>query len=324
MRKTIRWGIIGCGAVCEVKSGPGFRKATDSALVAVMRRDRGAAADFAYRHGVANFYDDASKLLANTLVDAVYIATPPSSHLRYTLMAAAAGKAVYVEKPMAMNAEECRAMIDACTAARVPLFVAFYRRALPRFVEIKQRLDSGAIGKVLCATISLSMPPAPATDSWRSDPLENGGGRFFDLACHQLDLLDFLFGPVVSTHAHARSAELITASFAFASGVQASGAWCFDAGIVTDTIEIVGTQGVLAFSMFDCTPPVLLETVDAVEDIQVMPEAHVQQPLIQTIVDELNGDGKCPSTGHSALRTARVMDEILRELRVVSSSVVEA
>src|SRR5262245_54592099 len=117
MTKTIRWGIIGCGDVTEVKSGPGFQKANHSSLVAVMRRNGDLARDYAQRHGVAKWYDDGEALIHDPGVDAVYVATPPYAHKAYTLMAAQAGKPVYVEKPMAMNYEECQIMIEACQAA---------------------------------------------------------------------------------------------------------------------------------------------------------------------------------------------------------------
>src|SRR5688500_4072884 len=103
----IRWGIIGCGDVTEVKSGPGFQKARGSALVAVMRRDRAKAEDFARRHGVPRAYTDAEALIADPDVDAVYIATPPSSHRALALQVAAARKPCLVEKPMAMTHDEC-------------------------------------------------------------------------------------------------------------------------------------------------------------------------------------------------------------------------
>src|SRR4029078_10487220 len=144
--KTIRWGIIGCGDVTEVKSGPGFQKANHSALVAVMRRDGRLARDYAERHEVSRWYDDAAKLIHDPEVDAVYVATPPSSHKQYTLMSAAAGKPVYVDKPMALKFAECDAMICACRDAKVPLFVAYYRRALPRFLKVVELLRSGVIG----------------------------------------------------------------------------------------------------------------------------------------------------------------------------------
>ena len=139
--KSVRWGIIGCGDVTEVKSGPGFQKARNSELVAVMRRNAKLAEDYAIRHGVSRWYDNADALIHDPGVDAVYIATPPDSHKDYALAVARAGKPAYVEKPMALNYSECLAMIQAFEQAGVPLFTAFYRRALPRFLKIKSMLD---------------------------------------------------------------------------------------------------------------------------------------------------------------------------------------
>src|SRR5579871_3895135 len=126
--KTIRWGILGCGKVAEVKSGPGFQRAEGSRLVAVMRRDGALAADFARRHSVPLWYDRAEALIEDPEVDAVYIATAPGSHLEYALQVCAAGKPAYVEKPMARNHTECLEMVESFHAAEVPLFVDYYRR----------------------------------------------------------------------------------------------------------------------------------------------------------------------------------------------------
>src|SRR5258706_15119616 len=146
--KTIRWGIIGCGNVTEVKSGPALSKATNSELVAVMRRNGALAADYARRHGVPRWHDDAEAIIGAPDIDAIYIATLTDSHRHYTLRCAAAGKPVYVEKPMGMNHAECLDMIAACRVARVPLWVGYYRRALPRFQAVRDLLAAGAIGPV--------------------------------------------------------------------------------------------------------------------------------------------------------------------------------
>ena len=153
--KNIGWGIIGCGDVCEVKSGPAFQKANGSSLVAVMRRNFELAKDFAKRHGVERYYSNAEDLIHDPAVTAVYVATPPCHHKEFVLMAAQAKKAVYVEKPMAMNYKECNEMIEACKTGGVPLWVAYYRRALPRFLKIKEWLDQKIIGEVLMASICL-------------------------------------------------------------------------------------------------------------------------------------------------------------------------
>ena len=324
--KTIRWGIIGCGNVTEVKSGPGFQKANHSALVAVMRRNGALAKDYAERHGVPRWYDDANALINNPEVDAVYIATPPSSHEEYTLAVARAGKPVYVEKPMARNYAECVEMIEACRSAGTPLFVAYYRRALPRFLKVKELIESGAIGEPRFVTVTVYQKPTPdeldpSTWPWRVVPEIAGGGRFLDLASHTLDILACYLGPIQSAQGVAsnqgklyRAEDVVTGTFVFESGAHGVGTWCFTAFRDYDMNEIVGTQGKVSFSTFG-VEPVVLTTADGVKEFPIPHPAHVHQPLIQRVVDELNGVGQCPSTGVSGARTSWVMDEVLKEYR---------
>ena len=318
--KTIRWGIIGCGDVTEVKSGPGFQKAINSALVAVMRRNGALAADYARRHGVPKWYDDGQALIDDPDVDAVYIATPPNAHMAYTLAAAKAGKPVYVEKPMAMNFDECWAMIEACHVAGVPLWVAYYRRALPRFLKVKELIDSGAIGTPRTATVTFYRkwrPAEPGNLPWRVLPEIAGGGLFVDLAAHTLDYLDYFLGPIQSVQGYASNQagyypaeDVVTGSFVFASGVQGVGIWSFSSFTNVDQTEIVGDAGRLTFTSFT-TDPIQLTTGRGVTEFDLDHPAHIQQPLIQSIVNELNGVGACPSTGVSGARTTWVMDQML-------------
>jgi predicted dehydrogenase len=323
--EPLRWGMIGCGAVTEVKSGPGFQKARGSRLVAVMRRDAAKAEDYARRHGVPRWYGDAAQLIADPEVDAVYVATPPSSHRQYTLMAAAAGKPVYVEKPMAARHAECLEMIAACERARVPLFVAYYRRALPRFVKVKELLAAGAIGEPRLVTVTLRMPPEPEHRDrtqlpWRVVPTIAGGGLFLDLASHTLDLLDHFFGPVTEATGTAANQgglydaeDIVSAAMRFSSGVLGSGSWCFTAGDRLDRVEIVGTAGTLSFATFDDLP-LVVSGPGGNEALSIPHPPHIQQPLIQTIVDALAGQGECPSTGVTGARTSWVMDQVLGRL----------
>jgi predicted dehydrogenase len=238
---TIRWGILGCGDVCEVKSGPGFQKAEGSALVAVMRRDRGLAEDFARRHGVPRAYADADELLADPNVDAVYIASPPGSHLELALRVAKAGKPAYVEKPMARTHSECQAMMEAFARTGQPLFVAYYRRALPRFLEAKRLLDSGSLGRVQSVEVRYDNDGQLNLDHaqlpWRVQAEHAGGGLFLDLASHTLDVLDFLFGPLQSVRGEARHLgsvcdveDVVSLTFTTESGARGSGEWCFVSG----------------------------------------------------------------------------------------------
>lgn len=324
--KTIRWGIVGCGDVTEVKSGPGFQKARSSSLAAVMRRNGNLAKDYAQRHGVPNWYDDAHALIHDLDVNAIYIATPPSSHKEYTIMAAEAGKPVYVEKPMAVNFAECQEMIDACSTAGVSLYVAYYRRALQRFLKIKELVDDGAIGTVRFVSITLYQPVQPQSlDSsnlpWRVLPEIAGGGIFLDLAAHQLDFLDYLLGPIRSAQGFAGNQaglypaeDIVNGSFVFESGVQGVGSWCFTAFEELDRTEIVGDSGRISYSTFDAEP-ILLTTAEGISEITVGYPAHIQQPLIQTVVDDLLGVGHCPSSGKSGARTTWVMDQMLAGYR---------
>jgi predicted dehydrogenase len=320
--KKIRWGIIGCGDVTEKKSGPAFQKAEGSELTAVMRRDGEKAADYAARHGVPRWYDDAEALIADEAVDAVYVATPPDSHAAYAEKAARAGKPVYVEKPMALNAEEARGMIAACEEAGVPLFVAFYRRALPRFLKIRELLEAGRIGELRAVNTVLYRPPNARDSSenshWHVQPEVSGGGYFMDLAPHTIDFLDFILGPVAEAEGRAvNQADLypaednVAALFLYESGVTGTGTWCFTAGASEDRTELIGSGGVLRFSSFD-EEPLEVETDGVVERYEISNPEHVQQPLIQSVVDELLGRGSCPSTGRSAYRTVEVTDVILR------------
>ena len=203
---AIRWGILGCGDVTEVKSGPGvMNRGEESQVVAVMRRDAEKAADYAKRHGVAKWYDDADELINDPEVNAVYVATPPGGHRDFALKVAAAGKACYVEKPMARTADECREMVRAFREADRPLLVAYYRRRLPRFTTAKELIDTGRLGTVTGVDYVMARPHRPGKDhGWRTRPEVSGGGLFVDLGSHLLDLLDFLLGPLDARPRHRR------------------------------------------------------------------------------------------------------------------------
>ncbi|WP_114783652.1 Gfo/Idh/MocA family protein [Botryobacter ruber] len=321
--QEVRWGIIGCGDVTEIKSGPAFNKCSNSRLVAVMRRNSEKARDYAQRHGVPKWHSKAQDLILDPEVDAVYIATPPDSHAYYAMAVAAAGKPVYVEKPMALNYAQSRQMLEACQQAQVPLYVAYYRRCLPAFLKVKELLDAGAIGDVRLVNIQLYQPPHPELDQqnlpWRVQPEIAGGGLFFDLAAHQLDLLDYFLGPITAASGQKENQaglypaeDIVTAQFRFESGVLGSGTWCFSVAAEqqTDETTIIGSRGKITYPTFS-NDPVKLYTADGVQEFLLPPPAHVQQPLIQTVVDDLTGHGTCPSTGISAARTAWVMDQIV-------------
>lgn len=318
---AIRWGIIGCGDVCEVKSGPAFQKAAGSRLVAVMRRDAARAADYAKRHGVPKWYADADKLIGDPEVDAVYVATPPGAHEEMALKVAAAGKPCYVEKPMARNYSECHRMIEAFKRAGRPLFVAYYRRRLPRFVKAKELIDAGRLGRVTGVAYRHTRLFRPAQpDAWRLTPAQAGGGLFLDLGSHALDLFDFLLGPLTAVcgcaerFAEGRVEDVVAMSFRTGSGAPGTAMWNFAGATRNDLIEIEGTHARLVMTCFGNDPLRLEMPGGQVETFDLPNPPHIQQPFIQSMVDQLNGvpnAAPAPSTGQTAARTSKVMDDVL-------------
>lgn len=316
-RDVVRWGIIGCGDVTEVKSGPGFQKAERSRLVAVMRRNSEKAADYARRHGVPRWYDDAAALIADPEVDAVYVATPPDTHAHYAVQVAQAGKPVYVEKPMARHTPECDRMIAAAAAARVPLFVAYYRRSMPRFRLVERLLGEGSVGTITGLTYRFTAPFHASPAQWRVDAATAGAGHFLDLGSHVLDLIDFLTGPVTEVRGNAANLasayaveDAVAMSFRTGTGAPATAAWNFAGNPAEDELALTGTRGRLSFSVFGFEP-VRLATPEGIQSLDAERPAHVQQPMIQAVVDDLLGLRANPSTGVSARRTSVVMDRVL-------------
>jgi predicted dehydrogenase len=321
----VNWGFIGCGDVTEKKSGPAFRKVAGSDVVAVMRRNGEKARDYAQRHGIGRWYDNAEALINDPQVDAIYVATPPGSHAEHAIAAMRAGKPVYVEKPMAATWAECLEMNRVSEETGVPLFVAYYRRTLPYFLRVKQLIESGVLGELSTVEIRFATPPGrgdhdPEHLPWRVKKELAGGGYFYDLASHQLDLLDFLLGEI--TEAVGFSCNMgglyevedsVTAAFRFQSGLPGSGSWSFVApsDSRSDLIHFTGTKGKLTCSTFLFTP-IRLETAHGVEEFMETNPENIQYHLIESIVNYLNGKGRMPvSTGSTAARTNRIMEVIL-------------
>lgn len=322
--KTIRWGILGCGDVCEVKSGPAFYTCEHSALQAVMRRDKAKAADFARRHRVPLYYTDPDLLIHNPDIDVVYVATPPQSHAELTIKALQAGKPVYVEKPMGIHYRDCLRMKEVAKENNQKLWVAYYRRSLPYFRKTKELLDRHEIGEIQLVKTIFFRPPLPVDldkngYTWRTHKEIAGGGYFFDMASHTIDILMFLMGDikkangVVSNVAHLYGVEdVVSASFLFESGAIGSSVWNYVSSgqSAVDTIEIIGSKGMISLSTFDFSD-IFLKTADRTECFHFERPVHIQQYMIQSIVDEMLGIGTCPSTGETGALTNWVMEQVV-------------
>lgn len=325
--KLIKWGFIGCGEVTEKKSGPAFSLVPGSSVVAVMSRNAERARSYAERHHIPRWYTDAQALLNDPEVNAVYIATPPSSHTTYAIMAMKCGKPVYVEKPLAATYEECLRVNRVSRETGVPCFVAYYRRYLPYFLKVRELIESGQIGKVVGVQIRFAVPPRDLDYNrtqlpWRVQRDIAGGGYFYDLAPHQLDLLQELFGPITRVSGFCsnraglyESEDTVSASFQFPDGLPGSGTWCFCAhkSARTDRIQIIGDSGQLCFSVFTYEP-ILLHTEQGVQEFAVPNPSHVQMPLIQLVVEHLQGKSVCRLDSVSATPVNWVMDKILGKL----------
>ena len=324
--KEVCWGIIGVGDVCETKSGPALMKITNSTVKAVMRRNAEKAKDFAKRHGVEKWYDNADDLLNDPEINAIYIATPPSTHTEYTLKAAAVGKPVYVEKPMARSHQECLSMVEACKKANVPLYVAFYRRTLPNILKVKELIDNGSIGEIRSIDISVQMTienDIVGTDhlpnNWRVDPEVSGGGYFYDLASHQLDAMDFIFGSITEAMGFSENqsqsylADDITVGvFKFKNGIVGKGLWAFNTSKASqyEMTTIIGSKGQISFPFWGDHHVTLAIENEPVQRFEFEVPENIQEILIQSIVDELQGKGTCVSTGVSGARTNWVIEQI--------------
>jgi predicted dehydrogenase len=322
--KAIKWGFIGCGEVTERKSGPAFSLVEDSTVVAVMSRSADKARSYAQRHGIKRWYTDPQALLDDPEVNAVYIATPPSTHATFAIMAMKAGKPVYVEKPMAANYEDCCRINRISLTTGKPCFVAYYRRYLDYFQRVKQLVNSGAIGTVVNVQIRFAVPPRDLDYNsrnlpWRVQPDIAGGGYFYDLAPHQIDLLQEMFGPIIEAEGYTanrgglyETEDSVSACFRFSNGVPGSGSWCFVAheSAKEDSVQIIGDKGSISFSVFTYAP-IKLYTPTGCEEIRVENPTYVQLPLIRNVVQHLQGNAICTCDCVSATSVNWVVDRIL-------------
>jgi predicted dehydrogenase len=321
--KMIRWGMIGTGNVTELKSAPSFNKIKNSRLVAVGNRSHKKAEDYAARHGVPEVHNDPFDVIHNPEVDVVYIATPPGSHMDYALETIRAGKPLYIEKPMARTGAECRIINEAAEKAGLPVFVAYYRRGLDYFKKVKSIIDEGSLGKILHINLQ-QYYPARNEDydrenlPWRVIPEDAGGGYFHDLGCHALDILFRIFGDPLEVNGNLSNVgglyepeDSLSASLLLPHNLLLTGSWNFvtPSDFRKDLVEVYGEKGKLSFGIFSFKP-IILDTGDHRETIATIQPEHIQLPLITTIVNELNGKGKCPSTGRTAEVTSEAMDII--------------
>lgn len=315
----IRWGIIGCGDVTEVKSGPAFNKTINSTLVGVMRRDASKAEDYAKRHQVPKFFSDAEDLISDSEINAIYIATPPAFHEEYTIAALKAGKPVYVEKPMALSENGCLHMIEAANKYDAKLTVAHYRRALPMFQKVKELLSQ--IGDIRFVSIQFLQPAqsnlvANSEVNWRVDPSVSGGGLFHDMAPHHIDLMLYFFGDPIQVSGYSANQaklseadDIVSGELIFENNIVCKGLWCFNVPKeeTRDLCEIIGSQGKVVFP-FHGSFCMLVKNGEASRFDFTHPQ-HIQQPMIEQVVKYFSGETDInPCDPAEGAKVTRIMD----------------
>ena len=319
--KLIKWGIIGCGDVAEVKSGPAFNKTENSELIGVMRRNGVKAKDFAQRHNVSFWTDNADDLLNNDDINSIYIATPPSTHLEYALKALSLHKNVYLEKPMALTSKEAEIIGEAVKSSRGKLSVAHYRRKLPAFIKVKELIDENAIGKILIADIQILQPKkskliANSEENWRLDPQVSGGGLFYDIAPHQIDLMYHYFGAFknISGLSTSSTSEMIEDTvngiIRFENGVQFRGIWNFVGNELYSKEQciIYGTQGSISFSFYGDS--IVVRTKDKEDLLKFNNPKHIQQPMIASVVSYFLGDTENPCAVEEGILVMKALEKL--------------
>lgn len=250
MARKISLGVLGAGGIAFRKTIPALARAKNCRVVAVM--DPVDAGRIAETLGIAKAYETEADLLADPEIEAVYIASPVTCHLRQIEAAAEAGKHILCEKPLTLNLEQAQRAVSACRKRKVFLQEGYMMKFHGAHRLLKQFLDEGRLGKPTYVRAQLSCWYPPIPGAWRQDPRTGGGGALIDMASHLLDLLEFLIGPakrlaVLTGHlVHGyRSEDACTILLEFRCGTHATidCFWCIPDEASRTRLEVYGSQG---------------------------------------------------------------------------------
>lgn len=324
-KASIRWGIIGCGNVTEIKSGPAYKLTDGFEIAAVMRRDEEKLKSYAKRHEIPKYYTSADHLINDPEIDAIYIATPPDTHKYYALKVAKTGKPCCIEKPLSPSYIDSLTIYETFKQQNIPLFVAYYRRSLPRFKQIATWLKNNDIGKVRSISWHLHKKPSDIDltkkYNWRTDPTVAPGGYFDDLASHGIDLFTQLLGEITEASGVSsnqqnlyKAPDAFSACWVHKNGVTGSGIWNFGSSKYEDSVEINGSKGNIKFAIFH-NKPLILSTEGNIEELIIENPENIQLYHVENMKKHLTSSNYThPSTGETALHTSWIMDKILGKI----------
>ncbi len=319
--KKVNWGIIGCGKVVQTKSGPAFNTVPNSSIFAVCRREAASAQVCAEALNAEKFYADYKELVKDVNVHAIYLASPPGLHYEQALYCAKNKKPTYVEKPFARNFLECQKIVSAFQEEGVPLYVAHYRRALPKFLKIKELLDDHVIGDIYTFECNLSrIFEDDEKHDWMFMPSLSGGGKFFDIAPHMIDILIFLFGKVSQVNAYCKNInkihnleEIVVAIIEMENNILGTLNFNLTSDCKKDQVTIRGRHGEIIFSIHGSSPIAISKNNKTIEEISVENPEYLPEPMIKYVVDDLINRNPLVCHGVDALETYRVIDMILND-----------
>lgn len=320
--EKVKWGFIGCGQVVQKKSGKAFNDVPHSCVHAIMRRNLVSAEESAKMFGAKKWYSSVSEIV-NSDVDALYIATPPGLHFEQALACCEAGKPVYIEKPLARNYSEAKAMVEAFKLKNIPLFVGHHKRALPRFVYIKGVLDAGEIGKITSVQSYLNrlFSRKEAKDTWLYNPRLSGGGKFYDIAAHSIDIISFLFGEISEVHGFASNngtecplEDTVAFAYKTTKGVLGTANYNCISNKKNDRVYVHGTKGEIEFSVHG-ENDVIITSYGSGEKrtLTINDPESIEYSMVENVVEALINHGNGICMGEDALPTYWVIDEILDE-----------
>jgi 1,5-anhydro-D-fructose reductase (1,5-anhydro-D-mannitol-forming) len=328
----IRYGILGFGLHAVRRLMPGFALASNSRVTALSRRDMKQAQASATEYNIPHAFDSAADLCRSSEVDAVLVATPDCSHLKDVLLALESGKPVLCEKPMGMNAAECRQMVEAARRAKLLLGVAQVFRFERSTASLRERVAAGQIGRPVFARAEFSYPARTHPRKWLTDARMAAGGPVADVGVHCVDALRYILNDEIvrvtaSGQSDKDSGEVEAAailSLEFTRGTLGSVLVSTRAEYRTP-LELVGETGVLraddAFSV-ERSIEIELRRTGSVVEAETVSNSDAYARQVDAFSAAIEGNLEFPVPGEEGWQNQEVLDAAYRSLKSGKSEIV--